>query len=276
MPCPVHLRLEAAVTDWRIGDRADLSSPNASAGEIGVWTNSGSHECPDQARTWFVYNTSGGSWVEDPGIVVRCGTGSPSLSTWHPTSTPTAAPTTGRPTATPTALMTTPRFNAPMSSTLGPLPGGTTAGAPAGADIALGTGGHSSTTHPQPLRVVAGADHCKVLPDRPNCASVDPAAAAAGDAGRFETCTIEVAADGALSSVGPFQVQAYTQRCNHGDRIEVGERRFCGNTAPAGIEVSAVSNFTWRSDGSVGRANWTICWAPLTATGESRRSHFPV
>ena len=45
-----------------------------------------------------------------------------------------------------------------------------------------------------------------VLPDRPNCAGVDPAAANAGDAGRFETCTVTVLADGTLSAVGLFQV----------------------------------------------------------------------
>ena len=43
-------RLQTDATDWRIGDRADLQWSNASVGEIGLWTNSGSHECPDEVR----------------------------------------------------------------------------------------------------------------------------------------------------------------------------------------------------------------------------------
>ena len=64
-------------------------------------------------------------------------------------------------------------------------------------------------------------------------------------------CAVTVCCDCVPARV-PFQVQAYTTRCLHGDRIEVGDRRFCGSAAPAVIEVSAGSNFTWRSDGSVG------------------------
>ena len=62
---------------------------------------------------------------------------------------------------------------------------------------------------------------------------------------RFQSCNAEV--DG----------------CQH-DAISIGASSYCDGTRPRNVAVAAGSSFTWRSDGAVANAGWTICFAPVT------------
>ena len=43
------------------------------------------------------------------------------------------------------------------------------------------------------------------------------------------------------------------------DDVTIGSTRYCGSLGPNGVAVAAGSTFSWRSDGSVIGAGWTIC-----------------
>ena len=97
------------------------------------------------------------------------------------------------------------------------------------------------------LEVTSGANFCQI--DANGCATDGE-----GAHGNGEACTVRVAAAGFVTAT-----QFDTESCC--DRVTIGGTPYRGLTGPNGVAVAAGSLFTWRSDGSVTRAGWTICWS---------------
>lgn len=102
------------------------------------------------------------------------------------------------------------------------------------------------------LQVQSGSG-CQI--DSRGCATDGP-----GEHGDNEDCTIRVPSSGRLTAT-----QFDTER--NFDYVTIGGARYEGTAGPDGVAVAAGSTFTWRSDGSVTNAGWTIC------LGETRRPH---
>ena len=96
------------------------------------------------------------------------------------------------------------------------------------------------------LRVTSGSEFCQI---DANCATDG-----AGAHGNNEACTIHVDVAGTLTATQFDTEHEY-------DYVTIGEISYHGSTSPSGVAVAAGSNFTWRSDGSVVNAGWTICLA---------------
>ena len=73
-----------------------------------------------------------------------------------------------------------------------------------------------------------------------------------GNYGNDEQCTIRVLSSGTLTAT-------FFDTENRFDTITIGGTSYSGTAGPVGVAVAAGSYFTWRSDGSVTRAGWTIC-----------------
>ena len=99
---------------------------------------------------------------------------------------------------------------------------------------------------PQALTVTAGSDYCAI--DADYCATDGP-----GDHGNGELCTIRVAARGFVTASEFDTESGY-------DWVTIGDAQYQGSTGPISVAVAANSTFTWRSDGSVTNAGWTICF----------------
>ena len=63
-------------------------------------------------------------------------------------------------------------------------------------------------------------------------------------------------------SVTSFSVEAHSS-CVW-DHLTVNGARYCGSNSPEGIVPDGTS-IEWRTDGSVTRAGWRLCFAPFTA-----------
>ena len=96
------------------------------------------------------------------------------------------------------------------------------------------------------LRVTAGTG-CQVVQD-------GACATAARDSNgiylRGQECTVEVLADGVLSSTEFSTSMRYDDFYGLGCRytyVEIGNQRYCGRHGPGGVEATNGSSFTWRS-----------------------------
>jgi len=96
------------------------------------------------------------------------------------------------------------------------------------------------------LQVSAGASFCQV--DANNCVSDGT-----GNHGDNEACTINVLGAGTLTATDFNTEPGY-------DYVTIGGTRYSGGTGPSDVAVAAGSTFTWRSDSSITRAGFTICW----------------
>ena len=101
-----------------------------------------------------------------------------------------------------------------------------------------------------PLAVTVGANFCQI--DANGCATDGE-----GAHGNGEACTVRVAAAGFVTATQFDTESGY-------DWVNVSGTRYQGRTGPNGVAVAAGSLFTGRSDSSVTRAGWTICWSATT------------
>ena len=102
------------------------------------------------------------------------------------------------------------------------------------------------------LGVTSGEGFCQI--DANGCVTDG-----AGVYGDGEACTIAVLEDGLLTAT---EWAVEIPNPSHGcisDYVTIGSTRYCGSLGPNGVAVAAGSTFSWRSDGSVIGAGWTIC-----------------
>ena len=101
------------------------------------------------------------------------------------------------------------------------------------------------------LEVTSGANFCQI--DANGCATDGE-----GAHGNGEACTISVTAAGFVTATQFDTESGY-------DYVAIGGTRYQGRAGPNGVAVAAGSFFTWRSDGSVTNAGWTICFRKTSA-----------
>ena len=111
------------------------------------------------------------------------------------------------------------------------------------------------------LEVTAGSSFCQI--DANGCATDG-----VGAHGNNEACTIRVGAAGTLTATQFDTETGY-------DYVTIGGIRYEGSTGPTGVAVAAGSTFTWRSDGSVTNAGWTICFGTTWARAIQFPSTYP-
>lgn len=80
-----------------------------------------------------------------------------------------------------------------------------------------------------------------------------------------DRCTGRGVLDASCFVFPKFKMQAMIDVAESGhDWVNISGTRHQGRTGPNGVAVAAGSLFTGRSDSSVTRAGWTICWSATT------------
>ena len=87
--------------------------------------------------------------------------------------------------------------------------------------------------------------------------------------GHNERCNITVADAGHVSAVGDFSTE------NGYDYLTIDGQRYGGRTGPSEVLLQPGAVITWYSDGSVGRAGWTVCLTPMTTRSPTVPGQIP-
>ena len=106
------------------------------------------------------------------------------------------------------------------------------------------------------FRVTAGAASCQTTTNTFGQSCVGDGI---GNYGSNERCTVQVLAAGALTAT-----EFNTERCC--DYLNISGTQYNGTAGPQNVVVAENETFTWRSDFSVHRSGWVLCWATSTIT----------